>query len=418
MIEQKPNIISSAYTRLIALFVSAGVLLAANGLAVTLISLKGRSIDFSDGMIGILGSAYYGGFFIGCILTPILVIRVGHIRVFAAFAAISALSVFSLLFSNELLIWLLLRIANGVAFCGCAMVLESWLNAISENQNRARVLSVYRVVDLGAVTGGQFLLPVFGIMGFEIFVVTGMLLCLCLVPMCLSREGNPKPPEKTSLNLNLLWKISPVAAAGVLTVGLTNGAFRTVGPIYAQGMNFDIDQVALFISLWVIAGAVFQLPLGYASDRTDRRYVLISATLGAGIACLFLSGSTNVSIIFICGFLFGGFALPLYSLSAAQAYDNAESSQFVELAASLTLFFTLGATFGPLIASFIMEKLGPSWFFVYVGVLHLMLIAFVLYRITRRRAKAISERGKFVWLLKTTPILHRLAKREGSKESI
>ena len=417
MVNQNSLILSSAYTRLIALLVSAGILLAANGLVVTLISLKGRSIGFSDGMIGILGSAYYGGFFLGCILTPLLVIRVGHIRVFAAFASISALSVFSLLYSNEFFIWLLLRVANGVAFCGCAMALESWLNALTQNQNRARVLSVYRVVDLGAVTGGQFLLPVFGIVGFEIFVVTGMLFCLCLVPMCLSREGNPKPPEKTSLNLNLLWKISPVAAVGVLTVGLTNGAFRTVGPIYAQGMNLNIDQVALFISTWVLAGALFQFPLGYASDRIDRRYVLIAATLGAGIACLFLSGTTNVNIILICGFLFGGFALPLYSLSAAQAYDNADSSQFVELAASLTLFFTLGATFGPLIASYVMEKLGPNWFFVYVGTLHLVLIAFVLFRITKRKAKDTSEREKFVWLLKTTPILHRLAKREGTKNA-
>ena len=417
MTERRSLILSGTYTRLIALFVSAGILLAANGLILTLISLKGRNIGFTDAMIGTLGSAYYGGFFLGCILTPILVIRVGHIRVFAAFAAISALSVFSLLYSNEFFIWLLLRIANGVALCGCAMTIESWLNALTQNENRARVFSVYRVVDLGAVTGGQFLLPIFGIAGFEIFVVTGMLFCLCLVPMCLSREGNPKPPEKTSLNLNLLWKISPVAAAGCLIVGLTNGAFRTVGPIYAQELNLDIDQVALFISLWIIAGAIFQFPLGYASDRVDRRYVLIIATLGAGFACLFLSGSTHAIYIFIGGFLFGGFALPLYSLSAAQAYDNAEPSQFVELAASLTLFFTLGATLGPFIASYIMDKLGPSWFFVYAGVLHITLIIFVFYRITKRKAKSSSERGKFVWLLKSTPILHRLAKREGSKES-
>ena len=273
------------------------------------------------------------------------------------------------------------------------MTIESWLNALTQNENRARVFSVYRVVDLGAVTGGQFLLPIFGIAGFEIFVVTGMLFCLCLVPMCLSREGNPKPPEKISLNLNLLWKISPVAAAGCLIVGLTNSAFRTVGPIYAQELNLDIDQVALFISLWIIAGAIFQFPLGYASDRVDRRYVLITATLGAGFACLFLSGSTQAIYIFIGGFLFGGFALPLYSLSAAQAYDNAKTSQFVELAASLTLFFTLGATFGPFIASYIMDKLGPSWFFVYAGILLHMYINRIcpVYRITRRRAKAVKR---------------------------
>lgn len=400
----------TGYSRLIALFLSAGVLLAANGLVVTLISLRGNYLGFSDWFIGILGSAYYAGFFVGCILTPLLIRRVGHIRVFSAFVSIAAISVFLLPFSEQHFVWMGLRFTNGVAFCGTAMAIESWLNYLASNHDRARIFSVYRIVDLGAVTGAQFLLPIFGVEGFEIFIVIGIMFCFCLVPMCLSREGNPESPAKTKFSLTTLWKISPVAAVGSLTVGLTNGAFRTVGPIYAQEIGLGIDQVALFISLWVTAGALFQYPLGLASDRVDRRYVLIFATTGAGLSCLFLSIVGGVTFVYTFGFLFGGFALPLYSLSAAQAYDNAHESQFVEVAASLTLFFTLGAVIGPLMASLIMDKIGANWFFVYTGFLHLIFILFVVYRISQRRAKDASERSRFVWLLRNSPLLHKLAR--------
>ena len=229
-------------------------------------------------------------------------------------------------------------------------------------------LSVYRVVDLGAVTGGQFLLPIFGIAGFQIFRSRRecCFVCVWCQCVCLGRETQNHQKE-TSLKLNLLWKISPVAAVGCLIVGLTNGAFRTVGPIFAQELNFDIDQVALFISLWIVAGAIISISLRIRVGPCrpaicfDYRYF----RCGSLHVYFYLEAPLTPIYIFIGGFLFGGFALPLYSLSAAQAYDNSEPCpQFVELSSKFDfVFHLLVLHFGPLIASLHNGKIGAKLVF-------------------------------------------------------
>ena len=395
-------------SRLVPLLVAAALLLGANGLAMTVIAVRGRLNGLSDTAIGLFGSAYYAGFILGVLLTPLLIRRVGHIRVFSALAALNAIAILSLVVTPTGLSWAASRLVSGIAFCGTAMVLESWLNALSSNAERGRILSIYRIVDLGAITGGQFLLPAFG-GGPEILVMTGLLFCAALIPVSLAREGNPPVSDVTRINYFSIWRISPVAAVGCLTIGLTNGAFRTVGPVYAQGIGMDADGLALLISLWVLAGAIFQFPLGWASDRTDRRHVLMLATAGAGLSCLFLSGVTTPGVIFAGAFLFGGFALPLYSLSAAHANDHARPGQYVELAAGLTMFFALGAMCGPLLASAVMDRFGPSAFFIYTAVLHLAFVAFVGVRLVSREGVPANRRGRFVWLLRTSPVIFRLA---------
>lgn len=399
----------SLSARLPPLLLAAALLLGANGLSVTVIAVRARLDGFSDTAIGLFGSAYYAGFLVGVLLTPLLIRRVGHIRVFAAFAAVSAIAMLLLALGDGAIAWVTSRAVSGAAFCGVAMVLESWLNALASNEQRGRVLSIYRIVDLGSVTGFQFLLPFYGAAGFEIFIVTGVLFCAALVPVALAREGNPPLPSKTGASIFTVWRISPVAVVGCVTIGLTNGAFRTVGPVYAQGVGLSVDAVAILVSLWVIAGAVFQYPLGWASDRIDRRIVLILATAGAGLACLFLSGVETQAAIFLGAFLFGGFALPLYSLSAAHANDHAGPGQYVELAAGLTLFFALGAVVGPLIASAVMDLFGPRAFFVYTASLHLALVLFVAGRMFSRPAVPSGQRKRFVWLLRTSPMIFRLA---------
>ncbi|MHC5656047.1 MFS transporter [Stappia sp. ICDLI1TA098] len=396
-------------TRLVPLLVAAALLLGANGVAMTVIAVRGRLGGLSDTTIGVFGSAYYAGFILGVLVTPLLIRRVGHIRVFSAFAAINAIAILSLAVTPAGAAWAVSRLVSGIAFCGTAMVLESWLNALASNAERGRILSVYRIVDLGAITGGQFLLPAFGGGGPEIIVMIGLLFCAALVPVSLAREGNPPVSDTTRINYLSIWRISPVAAVGCLTIGLTNGAFRTVGPVYAEGVGLDTDGLALLISLWVVAGAIFQYPLGWASDRIDRRWVLMLATVGAGVSCLFLSGMTAPAAIFLGAFLFGGFALPLYSLSAAHANDHAGPGQFVELAAGLSMFFALGAMVGPLLASAVMDRFGPSAFFLYTGGLHLSFVAFLAARLFTRDAVPASQRKRFVWLLRTSPVIFRLA---------
>lgn len=402
--------------RLTPLLVAAACLLGANGVAVTMISVRAKSEGLSDAMIGLLGSFYFGGMILGVLLTPFLIARAGHIRVFSTLAAISAISILAIAFTPAGWGWMLIRLVGGAAFCGTTMVLESWLNSIASNASRGRILSVYRIVDMTAVMGSQFLLPALGPLGPDILIVLAILFCLALVPISLTSERNPQAPPARLIDPLMLWRVSPVALVTALTIGLTNGAFRMVGPIYVDEVGLGLETVAAFIAIWVFAGAVFQFPAGWLSDRFDRRIVLGVFTVGAGLSCLFISGSSGRLELFTGVFLFGGFALPLYSLCAAHANDHAEPGQFVDVVAGLTLAYGVGAMAGPFLASVVMASFGAASFFLYTATLHLLLVVFVLARILSRDAVPASRRHRFVWLLRTSPMIFRLARNDRTED--
>ena len=398
---------------LVPLLLAAAILLAGNGLQGTLVALRATSEGFSPSLIGFMGAAYFGGFMLSCVWTAHLIRAVGHIRVFAALASVTAAGSLALVLIIDPYAWMVLRFAMGFAFAGVFMVIESWLNESAGNRDRGRVLSIYRLVDLAAVTGAQFLLPVFGTDGFEIFAIMAIFFCLSLVPVSLSESSKPKAPDSFKFDLGAIWRISPLACVGCLTIGLTNSAFRLIGPLYAGEMGLDVTGIAIFMSAGIVGGAVLQFPLGMLSDRFDRRWTLILATGGAALAGLFLNffAGSEPNLLYFGAFVFGAFALPLYSLSAAHANDRAQKGQYVLVAAGLTLFFSLGASIGPLIASVVIEQFGAPAFFTYTSIIHASLIVNVLYRMTRRPSVPVHARSRFVTLLRTSPAIYRLARK-------
>lgn len=401
---------------LIPLLLSAGILLAGNGLLGTLIAVRGTLEGFGPTIIGFTASAYFVGYILGCLVGPRLVRRAGHIRTFAGLAAVAAIAVLTMILIVDVWVWMGARLITGLCFASLSMVVESWLNERAGSAYRGRVLSLYRVVDLTAVTGSQFLLPLVGAGGFEIFVLTGMLFCLAIVPVSLSRQTAPSAPQAPGFDPLLVWRVSPVAAMGCFAIGLTNAAYRTVGPVYAQTVNLSVDQVALFMAAGIVGGTIAQYPLGWLSDRVGRRAVLIGCTVGSAIAgaVLTLAGET-VNAVYAGSFLFGAFALPLYSLSVAHANDFAPKGRFVELSAALILTFSVGAVIGPLLASATMNVFGGPAFFTYTSIVHLAFLAFILYRRTKRPEVTADRRTRFVVLLRTSPAIFGLA-RSGRDE--
>jgi len=402
---------------LIPLLTAAGILLAGNGIQGTLITLRASAENFGPIIIGLIGTAYFAGFALSCIMTPNLIRSVGHIRVFAALATTASAGTIALVLALDPLIWLLIRFTTGFCFSGLFMVMESWLNASSKNDDRARVFSIYRLVDLGAVAGAQFLLPVFGTNGFELFAVTAIFFSLSLVPVSLSDRSSPKPPEKFKFNMRDVWVISPIACLGVLTLGLTNSAFRFIGPLYASKMGLGTTEIAIFISADIIGGAILQYPLGYMSDRFDRRWLVVIATLGAALAGIFLSRADlgEINYIYFGSFLFGAFAIPLYSLSVAHANDRAADGQYVLIAAGLLFIYAIGASVGPLIASVVMDLFGAPAFFIYTSCIHIMLIAICLFRMVKTPRVSLKSRSRFEMLLRTSPMIARMATRRNGK---
>ena len=402
--------------RLIPVLLSAALLLGANGMGQTLLALRADIEGFSDVVIGLTGAAYFLGFMIACVMTPVMIARSGHIRVFAALSTLAASSSLVPVLVVDPTAWIASRFVVGVCFAGISMVLESWLNSASETADRGRVLSLYRIVDLGAVTGFQFFVPAIGPETFQVFAVLSVLFCLAPVPICLSTLKSPAPPERTTLRPRFVYDLSPVATMGIVTIGLTNGAFRTVGPIYASSIGLTVDGVAIFMSVAIAAGAVLQYPLGWLSDRTGRRRVLIVATIGAAIAGSLLAGS-DVPMTYVWIALFGGMSLPLYSLSIAHANDLAAEGQWVDVAAGLIFYYSIAAALGSTAVAVLIEIAGPSYFFVYTSILHAGFVAVILYRMSRRADIPRAMRRRFMGLLRTSPQLTAMARSAPQSET-
>lgn len=402
---------------LIPLLVTAGILLAGNGLQGTLIALRGSSEGFSPTTIGLVGSAYYAGFLLACLYVPRLLQAVGHIRSFAALAAIAASGTLLLVLLVDPVSWAVLRFIMGFCFSALFATVESWLNSSINNSSRGKVLSLYRLIDLVVVTGAQFLIPVVGFEGFELFAIVAMMIALSLVPVALKDRSHPKPPESFKFDVGLIWRLSPIACLGCISIGLTNSAFRLVGPIYAQEIGLSVTDVATFMSAGILGGTVLQYPFGMMSDRFDRRFALILATLGASASGMFITlfAGTSPTLNYIGIFAFGAFALPLYSLSAAHANDHAKGGEYVAVAAGLIFFFSLGAIIGPMISSVLIKHYGAQALFSYTSAVHIVLVFLTLWRMRSRDAVPAESRGKFVSLLRTSPQMNKLAKKSKRK---
>ncbi|CAJ2377197.1 MAG: MFS transporter [Arenicellales bacterium IbO2] len=393
------------------LLLSASILLGGNGVLGTLIALRGSLEGFDTVLVGLMGACYYLGFFAASFHSARLIRRTGHVRAFAALAAIGALVPLVMAMTPNPWVWLVMRVFSGFCFAALLMVVESWINEISKNDSRGRVLGVYRILDLLAVTGTQFLIPLVGEGGHEIFSVVSMMYCLSLVPVALSTRARPAAPENLKLDLGAIWRISPLACLTSLAIGLTNSAFRLVGPLYGLEIGLDTGAVVVFMTLGIVGGAALQYPLGYMSDKVGRRSTVLFSTFGAMLAAVFLSGQSAVLPVYIGAFAFGAFALPLYSLAAAHANDRAGIGQYVLVSAGLSFYFALGAVIGPYAASLVIEYLGAPAFFLYTCAVHATLCLVVIIRSLRRAAVPAERRSRFVGLLRTSPMFFRLARR-------
>ncbi len=403
----------SSIRPLIPLLIAAGVLLAGNGLQGTLIALRGAQEGFSASTIGLMGTTYFAGFLVGCLIIPRLLQAVGHIRTFAALAAIASSASLTLILAIEPVTWMAMRLICGFCFSGLFMTVDSWINSGVSNKDRASVLSIYRIIDIVAVTGSQYLIPVLGPGGFAIFAIMAMMISLSLVPVSIADRSNPQPPESFKLDFRSVWITSPLACLGCLAIGLTNSAFRLVGPIYARDIGLSVADVATFMSAGILGGAILQYPFGYLSDRGDRRYVLLMATTGAvlsGLGITYLAGSSP-ALNFAGIFLFGAFSLPLYSLAAAHANDHAKKGEFVQVAAGLLFFFSLGATIGPVSAAAFVQFGGPKLLFNYISLIHALLIFATIWRMRARGAVPVEGRRRFSGLLRTSTDFNKLARK-------
>ena len=298
----------------------------------------------------------------------------------------SALAAVSILLSLIILspyAWIPLRALSGFCFAGAAMIAESWLGERAEPANRGKIFAIYAMVSLGATMGGQMVLPLGNTNTYLFFVLAAVFYSLAVVPTAVSSSANPNPLASVKLNLPQQWRNSPIAVFGVLMAGISNSAFGTLAAVYGNRMGLALTTIALFASIPILTGAIAQIPVGYLSDRMDRRRVLIGLAIIAIIAeigfILVQPDDRMINLLLVSAL--GTAIYSMYPVIVAHASDHAPPNSHMQTSGGLLLVFGLGSIVGPLAAGLLMYLGGPSGLFITLLAAHLALVGFAAWRI-------------------------------------
>ncbi|MEK9662905.1 MAG: MFS transporter, partial [Alphaproteobacteria bacterium] len=254
------------------------ILLVGSGLQGTLIGVRAGIENFSAPALGVVASSYYFGFSAGCFSGSWFINRVGHIRTFAVLASIASASALIHALYVTPLTWSVLRIVTGFCLAGLYMVIESWLNGRVDNRRRGAMLAVYMIVNFGGAAAGQQLLRIADPAGFELFVISSVLISLALVPVALTTSVAPAPVVTGRLNLIALYRMSPLGAVVTFAAGLSNAAFWGLAPLFGLSIGLGTGEIATLMSVIILGGIALQWPTGWLSDRFDRRHVIALVT--------------------------------------------------------------------------------------------------------------------------------------------
>jgi MFS family permease len=380
------------------LLLGVAILLTGQGLQGILLPVRATLENFSTIAVGFIGATYFLGFTFGCWKGPELIRRAGHVRVFAAMTALASASPLLHGLWVDLWSWGVLRLITGFCFAVLYVVIESWLNERSTNDNRGQVFSAYILINMTVLAVGQQMLLLKDPLQLDLFALTSVLVSLAAVPVLMSRSESPRQIEETAVDFRRLYRTSPAGMLGSLASGLANGSFWALAPVFTAAYSSDVSLTAWFMTAGVLGGAAGQFPLGWLSDRIDRRYVLVGISLSCaalGVMVWLLAGHLSFAGVLAMGALWGALAFPLYSISVAHANDRAAPETYVMVSSGLLLMYGVGAISGPFIASAFMTLLKADALYLFTAIVHLILGLYVWLRSLRRKATAPEQHTDF-----------------------
>jgi MFS family permease len=375
-------------------FMEAGL-----GILSPLISLDLAQKSVSTGLIGLVTSGYFTGFLLGTLSCHWVIDRVGHIRAFAVFAAVAGNATLGHIIFDQPYAWIALRVLLGYAFAGQFVVIESWLNDKATDDNRGRVFSYYMAVSWAASGVSPLALNFHDAIGSVIlFCIIAMLFGTALVPMALTRVGNPEIGDRVHFGIRKLLSISPTGVVVCFGSGLLTSAYYGLLPAYAERVGLTTGELAILFSASTIAGLIIQFPIGFLSDHFGRRpLILISLISAVALAVLVASLEAPAFITLLAVlFLFDGAIAPLYALGVGQTNDYTAKQDFVAASAGLLFAWGLGSAIGPMLAGFAMGFIGPLGLFWYMAASLSVIATFVTVRILVRRALSARDQGNYV----------------------
>ncbi len=394
----------SSVVKIYALFLGSAFLMFAGGLQGLLLSVRGAEEGFSLLALGLIGTGWSVGFIAGSITVPLLVQRVGHIRAFSIMASIGTITILCNLLLVQDIAWIALRAFSGFCFAGAAMIVESWLNEVADNRSRGTIFSIYTTINMSASTLWQLAMSITGVSSHIPFIVGAIAFICAILPSALTSTPQPRPLASAKLDVFLLYKTSPLAVIAAFAVGMANGTFGTLAPVYGHDQGLDAPGIATLFAVTAVLGAIAQVPAGRISDKIDRRWIIIvlgalAALVGFIVLLVNPRGGWFMYVLFA---LYGFSAYPIYAIAVAHANDFAKPGEFGRVAGGMLLVLGTGLAIGPALAAMVMNLYQPVGLFIVTATFHgaLALTAFLRMKVRpvridgRIRFRAMSaEKG-------------------------
>jgi MFS family permease len=385
-----------------ALLLGIVFIMLGNGMHFTLIGLRGGIEGFSAAELAIVTSGYFMGFLSGARITPLMIQRVGHVRVFAALGSFMSAGLIALPLLTEPWAWTLLRVLVGFCMSGIYVAAESWLNAAATNETRGKVLSAYMIAQTLGIIGAQGLLTLGDAATSTLFIVASILVSISFGPILLSATPVPAVQVARPMALRGLFAASPLGTVGIFLLGAVYATQSGMGAVFGTQIGMTAAQIALFVAMLFAGALLLQYPIGWLSDRMDRRKLIFSAaTLGAASCALGWLAGGGLWFLMAAAFFAGGVTTPLYALFLAYTNDTLTTEDMPAASGGLVFTFGLGAIAGPLATGWAMQALGPFAFWPVLGTIFASIALYALYRMTQRSSVPVEETESYLGILPT-----------------
>lgn len=390
-----------------ALLVGIILIMLGNGMHFTLIGLRGGIEGFSAAELAVVTSGYFLGFLSGARLTPLLIQRVGHVRVFAALGSFMSAGLIAFTLLAEPWAWTVLRVLLGFCMSGIYVAAESWLNNAATNETRGKVLSAYMIAQTLGIIGAQGLLTIGDAANAGLFIGASILVSISFAPILLSVAPAPVVEVARPMSLSNLFSSSPLGTVGIFLLGSVYATQSGMGAVFGSQIGMTASQIALFVAMLFAGALVLQYPIGWLSDRVDRRKLIFGSAIIGTVSCALgwapgASSSDGLWPLMAAAFLAGGVTTPLYALFLAYTNDFLSADDMPAASGGLVFTFGLGAIAGPLVTGWTMQGFGPPAFWLVLAATFLVLALYALYRMTQRASVPAQETESYLGVLPTT----------------
>ncbi|WP_276118759.1 MFS transporter [Pararhizobium qamdonense] len=379
----------TSFRSVISLMLSTLLMMVGFGLASYVLPVRSVAEGWSTLTISLIATGYTLGFTVSCIITPKFVLRVGHVRVFAALITLLSIAILMCGLVVDWRAWIFFRAISGFAISGSYLVIESWLNERVTNENRGMLFSLYLITTMVGTIGGQYLVPLGDPTNSSLFILCGVLFSLALLPTALSSSAMPAPPAQAKFDVPGLYRRSPVAVVGAFLAGAMSGAWLNLGGVFTQKIGLSTAEGATLLAALLAGSAISQIPIGRTSDRIDRRIVMVGCGIVGIVSCLAMVafvGSSPLVLYVIAAFV-GSVLFPIYALNVAHANDLARPNEYVEVSSGMMITYGIGTISGPLMVGPVMDRFGPPSLFVVLAVYFALYAAYAAWRIAQRGHK-------------------------------